>query len=96
MLTFAEAGHEQPVGRRLAAILAADVEGYSRLMGADEEGTHERLKAQLCELVDPSCLEGRRPLPRGTSGSNPLPSASESEANLTSSSPGVIVPKGVV
>ena len=30
--------------RRLAAILAADVAGYSRLMGADEEGTHERLK----------------------------------------------------
>jgi class 3 adenylate cyclase len=32
--------------RRLAAILAVDVAGYSRLMGADEEGTHERLKAQ--------------------------------------------------
>ena len=39
--------------RRLAAILAADVAGYSRLMGADEEGTHERLKAHLRELVDP-------------------------------------------
>ena len=39
--------------RRLAAILAADVAGYSRLMGADEEGTHERLKAHLAELVDP-------------------------------------------
>ena len=38
--------------RRLAAILAADVAGYSRLMGADEEGTHERLKAHLVELVD--------------------------------------------
>ena len=33
--------------RRLTAILAADVAGYSRLMGADEEGTHERLTAQL-------------------------------------------------
>ena len=33
---------KQPVERRLAAILAADVAGYSRLMGADEEGTHER------------------------------------------------------
>ena len=32
--------------RRLAAILAADVAGYSRLMGVDEEGTLERLKAQ--------------------------------------------------
>jgi len=31
--------------RRLTAILAADVAGYSRLMGVDEEGTHERLKA---------------------------------------------------
>ena len=31
--------------RRLAAILAADVVGYSRLMGADEEGTHERVQA---------------------------------------------------
>jgi adenylate cyclase len=39
--------------RRLAAILAADVAGYSRLMGADEEGTHERLKALRRELVDP-------------------------------------------
>jgi class 3 adenylate cyclase len=37
--------------RRLAAILAADVAGYSRLMGADEEGTHERLQAHLRELV---------------------------------------------
>src|SRR5215471_11957659 len=39
--------------RRLAAILAADVAGYSRLMGADEEGTHERLKAHLVELIAP-------------------------------------------
>jgi class 3 adenylate cyclase len=45
-----------PPVRRLTAILAADVAGYSRLMGADEEGadeegTHERLKAHLSELV---------------------------------------------
>ena len=40
--------------RRLAAILAADVAGYSRLMGADEEGTLERLKALRRELVDPT------------------------------------------
>jgi TolB-like protein/class 3 adenylate cyclase len=39
--------------RRLTAILAADVAGYSRLMGADEEGTHERLRAHLRELVNP-------------------------------------------
>jgi class 3 adenylate cyclase len=40
-----------PPVRRLTAILAADVAGYSRLMGADEEGTHDRLKAHLRELV---------------------------------------------
>src|SRR6266496_2235418 len=45
--------------RRLAAILAADVVGYSRLMGADEEGTHERLQAHLRELVDPKIKEHR-------------------------------------
>jgi class 3 adenylate cyclase len=38
--------------RRLAAILAADVAGYSRLTGADEEATRERLRAHLRELVD--------------------------------------------
>jgi adenylate cyclase len=43
--------------RRLAAILAADVAGYSRLMGADEEGTLERLKALRHELVDPKITE---------------------------------------
>jgi TolB-like protein/Flp pilus assembly protein TadD len=43
--------------RRLAAIFAADVVGYSRLMGADEEGTHERLKAHRRELVDPKISE---------------------------------------
>jgi TolB-like protein/class 3 adenylate cyclase/Flp pilus assembly protein TadD len=45
--------------RRLAAILAADVAGYSRLMGADEEGTHERLKAHLGQLVEPKIGEHR-------------------------------------
>src|SRR6516225_6263007 len=43
--------------RRLAAILAADVAGYSRLMGADEEGTLERLKALRHELLDPKIAE---------------------------------------
>ena len=45
--------------RRLTAILAADVAGYSRLMGADEEGTHERLKTHLRELVEPKIKEHR-------------------------------------
>jgi adenylate cyclase len=48
-----------PPVRRLAAILAADVAGYSRLMGLDEEGTHERLKAHLGELVEPKIKEHR-------------------------------------
>jgi adenylate cyclase len=43
--------------RRLAAILAADVAGYSRLMGADEEGTLERLKASRRQLIDPKIAE---------------------------------------
>src|SRR6202040_1482272 len=43
--------------RRLAAILAADVAGDSRLMGADEEGTLERLKALRRELLDPKIVE---------------------------------------
>jgi adenylate cyclase len=50
---------KQPVERRLTAILAADVAGYSRLIGADEEGTHERLKAHFRELVDPKIKEHR-------------------------------------
>jgi adenylate cyclase len=45
--------------RRLTAILAADVAGYSRLMGVDEEGTHERLKAHLRQLVEPKIEEHR-------------------------------------
>ena len=43
--------------RRLAAILAADIAGYSRLMGADEEGTLERLKVLRRELLDPKIAE---------------------------------------
>src|SRR6516225_4970254 len=50
---------KEPVQRRLAAILAADVAGYSRLMGADEEGTLDRLKAHRRELVDPKVKEHR-------------------------------------
>jgi TolB-like protein/class 3 adenylate cyclase len=45
--------------RRLAAILAADVAGYSRLMGADEEGTHERLRGHLRDLIEPKIAEHR-------------------------------------
>jgi class 3 adenylate cyclase len=45
--------------RRLAAILAADVAGYSRLMGADEEGTLNRLRSIRAELIDPKISEHR-------------------------------------
>src|SRR5246127_3946340 len=48
-----------PPVRRLTAILAADVAGYSRLWGVDEEGTHERLTAHLRELVNPKIAEHR-------------------------------------
>ena len=40
--------------RRLAAILAADVAGYSRLIGADESGTLQTLKAIRAEMIDPT------------------------------------------
>jgi adenylate cyclase len=47
------------VERRLAAVLAADVAGYSRLMGLDEEGTLARLKAIRKALVDPTIAAHR-------------------------------------
>ena len=50
---------EARVERRLAAILAADVAGYSRLMGVDEEGTLAALKAHRRELIDPKIAEHR-------------------------------------
>jgi adenylate cyclase len=52
--------------RRLAAILAADVAGYSRLMEADEEGTHERLRAHFEQLVDPKIKEHRGRIVKNT------------------------------
>jgi adenylate cyclase len=52
--------------RRLAAILAADVAGYSRLIGADEGGTLERLKALRRELLDPKIAEHKGRLVKTT------------------------------
>src|SRR6516162_1059646 len=52
-------GRHKRVERRLAAILAADVAGYSRLMGEDEEGTHAALTALRRELTDPKIKEHR-------------------------------------
>lgn len=50
---------EARVERRLAAILAIDVAGYSRLMGDDEEGTLAALKAHRSDLIDPEIAEHR-------------------------------------
>jgi adenylate cyclase len=50
---------EHRVDRRLAAIFAGDIAGYSRLMAADEEGTLGQLKAHRKELVDPKITEHR-------------------------------------
>jgi adenylate cyclase len=47
------------VERRLAAILAADIAGYSRLMATDEEGTRERVKTHFHQLIDPKIEEHR-------------------------------------
>src|ERR1051325_5534530 len=50
---------EQRVERRRAAILAGDVAGYSRMMGADEEGTLLRLNAHRREFLEPKIAEHR-------------------------------------
>jgi adenylate cyclase len=47
----------QRVERRLAAILAADVAGYSRLLGQDEAGTLTRLRSHRRELIDPTIAD---------------------------------------
>ena len=54
--------------RRLAAILATDVAGYSRPIGADEEGTLDRLKALRASVIDPKMIghRGRIPAPGAT------------------------------
>src|ERR1700724_1234383 len=55
-----------PPVRRLTAILAADVAGDSRLMGADEGGRQERLKATLRELIEPKIAEHRGRIVKNT------------------------------
>jgi adenylate cyclase len=54
------------VERRLAAVLAADVAGYSRLMGVDEERTHANLKSLRKTLVDPSVAVHRGRIVKST------------------------------
>ena len=56
---------EERVQRRLAAILVADVVGYSRLIEADDEGTRARLRSIYAELIDPRITaDGGRKRPR--------------------------------
>ena len=62
------------VERRLAAILAVDVAGYSRLMGEDEEGTLAALRAVRRELGDPKITEHRGRIVK-TTGDGLLPSS---------------------
>ena len=55
-----------PVSRHLAAIVALEVDGYSRLMAEDEEGTHARLTAHLREVVIPGIEQHRGRLVKDT------------------------------
>src|SRR5215469_2513326 len=57
---------EERVQRRLAAILAADVVGYSRLVGIDEEGTLAALKDLRKSLIDPKITEHRGRIVKNT------------------------------
>jgi class 3 adenylate cyclase len=59
---------ERPVRveRRLAAILAADVAGYSRLMHEDEEATHSKLTALLTDAINPAIAEHRGRIVKNT------------------------------
>ena len=66
--------------RRLAAILAADVAGYSRLIEVDEEGTLERLKAHLRQLLNPKIEEHRGHVVKNT-GSHMTPRWREMDSN---------------
>src|SRR5437660_10557030 len=61
-----EAGGRARTERRLAAILAADVAGYSRLIGVDEEGTLQRLRSIRAEVIDPRIAEHRGRLVKTT------------------------------
>ena len=65
-LRRARAGDDERIERRLAAILIADVAGYSRLVAADEEGTHLRLRAYQREILEPKVREHRGRIVKNT------------------------------
>jgi adenylate cyclase len=75
---------EERVQRRLAAILAADVAGYSRLMGVDEEGTLSALKELRRELAGPKIKEHR-----GASSRQPATGCSSSSQALSCAQGGI-------
>src|SRR6476469_5092186 len=56
----------EPMPRRLAAIVAGDISGYSRLMQIDEEGTHNRVKRIERDLIEPSIIENHGKLVKTT------------------------------
>jgi len=74
---------QRQVERRLAAIVAADVAGYSRLMGADEEGTLAQLKAHRRALVDPKIREHRGRIVKTTGDGLLRPTATCGPSNTT-------------
>jgi len=63
---------EDRAERRLTTILAADVVGYSRLMGADEVGTLVRLKSLRKKLVQPKIAGGRGRIVKLMGGLDPI------------------------
>jgi adenylate cyclase len=67
-----DSGVRERAGRRLAAILAADVAGYSRLIGADEEGTLAALKAIRRELADPKIADHKGRIVKTTGDGLPV------------------------
>ena len=72
------------VERRLAAILAADVAGYSRLIEADEEGTLGRLKALRAEIIDPKIAGHKGRIVKTTGDARSLSPAVGSSTRSTS------------
>ena len=89
---------EERLRRKLAAILSADVVGYSRLMGIDEAGTVSRLNALRRELIDPAisrrkfCRRNRRPRPKnGAAGINGEPAMRISRRSGFTSGSGVLI-----
>src|ERR687894_674078 len=56
-MTGESSSHVTTGTRRLAAIMCADIVGFSRLMGQDEEGTHERLKRYRRDIIEPTIAE---------------------------------------